>query len=637
MLSSPVATKIRRPHKRRERSVRRNRRRPLLPLHPSTGDHQAYHLATGYDIASRTTSMTYTGGSGTVLLAAYRYAYDAVSLTDFYSYNDTSDSGGRTSDYTTWARAQYAYNPDGWLSSTGDTFSGGTSLVSGGGPPAAATYTNWTSAPTTDTDRGYDNNGNPAGNGSIANRLLFDGTYHYQYDANGNRTAKFKNTETDAIDPNATDITIYGWDNRNRMISLKHYADWFAYDGATPDMDVQETYDALDRLVEEKDVASGGTIDERYVWDGESLLAVLDSDDNVTERELNGPNVNQVFATEMAGGENPGVNWELTDAQQSTRDVVRATVSDGVITAVTLVNHLIYNSFGALAMPQSATDPQLQTRMVFTGFLLDPASGMDRSRTRIYDPGTSTWIQPDFIQFGGGDTNLYRYCGDSPTNYVDPSGMASANTAMPKIYPVSKYIDSSVLNPALDSLENLAVDKATKEHIANILTKLNNWDWHKYPVGCSMWAAAVINAAYGNDDDNDIDHAEPHTDVKRYGYGKDKPSPGPQKLEPCERLDESKLRIGDQVHFFNPFDVGKEMGGEGSNTFVVGMRNGQPLYFNRNGHYDTNGVFRNGPSVMTGDEYRRWLATDFDTTKNRKFTDDELRSYFAINRVRRPK
>ena len=189
-------------------------------------------------------------------------------------------------------------------------------------------------------------------------------------------------------------------------------------------MDVEETYDALDRLVEEKDFASGGTIDERYVWDGESLLAVLDSDDNVTERELNGPNVNQVFATEMVGGENPGVNWELTDAQQSTRDVVRATVSDGVITAVTVVDHLNYNAFGLLASPQSTTDPQLQTRMMFTGLRFDAVSGLYFADFRIYDPGTGTWIKPDPAGFGAGDTNLYRYCGSNPTNYVDPSGMA---------------------------------------------------------------------------------------------------------------------------------------------------------------------------------------------------------------------
>ena len=193
-------------------------------------DYHVYHLATDYDLASRTTSIDYTSesfsGGGT--LAAYHYVYDGLNQTDFYSYRDTSDSGDSTSDYTTWARAQYAYNPDGWLSSIGDVFSGGTSLASGGGPPAAATYTNWANAPTTDADRGYDNNGNLVGSEAIANRLSFDGTYYYQYGAEGNRTAKFKSSDWGTLDSTATDITIYGWDNRNRMISLKHYADWSA-------------------------------------------------------------------------------------------------------------------------------------------------------------------------------------------------------------------------------------------------------------------------------------------------------------------------------------------------------------------------------------------------------------------------
>ena len=171
-------------------------------------------------------------------------------------------------------------------------------------------------------------------------------------------------------------------------------------------------------------MASGGTIDERYVWDGESLLAVLDSDDNVTERELNGPNVNQVFATEMVGGDNGGTNWLLADAQGSIRDVARATVSDSMVTAVVVVNHIIYDAYGNLPVPQSAAVPQYLTRVMFTGLLRDPATGMYKSVTRFYDPSTGTWISQDPLGLEP-DTNPYRYCGDSPTNYVDPSGLGS--------------------------------------------------------------------------------------------------------------------------------------------------------------------------------------------------------------------
>ena len=32
-------------------------------------------------------------------------------------------------------------------------------------------------------------------------------------------------------------------------------------------------------------------------------------------------------------------------------------------------------------------------------------------------------MRPDPDSFNAGDTNLSRYCGNSPTNYTDPSGM----------------------------------------------------------------------------------------------------------------------------------------------------------------------------------------------------------------------
>jgi len=45
------------------------------------------------------------------------------------------------------------------------------------------------------------------------------------------------------------------------------------------------------------------------------------------------------------------------------------------------------------------------------------------NRARWYDPATGRFISEDPIGFAAGDANLYRYCGNSPTNATDPSGM----------------------------------------------------------------------------------------------------------------------------------------------------------------------------------------------------------------------
>jgi len=40
-----------------------------------------------------------------------------------------------------------------------------------------------------------------------------------------------------------------------------------------------------------------------------------------------------------------------------------------------------------------------------------------------YDPQISRFISEDPIGFAAGDVNLYRYCGNSPTNFTDPRGI----------------------------------------------------------------------------------------------------------------------------------------------------------------------------------------------------------------------
>ncbi|WP_258001559.1 RHS repeat-associated core domain-containing protein, partial [Fischerella thermalis] len=41
---------------------------------------------------------------------------------------------------------------------------------------------------------------------------------------------------------------------------------------------------------------------------------------------------------------------------------------------------------------------------------------------RTYDPRTARWLQRDPIDAASGDPNLYRYCGNDPVNYRDPTG-----------------------------------------------------------------------------------------------------------------------------------------------------------------------------------------------------------------------
>ena len=55
-------------------------------------------------------------------------------------------------------------------------------------------------------------------------------------------------------------------------------------------------------------------------------------------------------------------------------------------------------------------------------------TGLQFNRARYYDPMTGRWITPDPSGIAAGDTNLYRYVKNDPTNETDPSGKQPRTT-----------------------------------------------------------------------------------------------------------------------------------------------------------------------------------------------------------------
>ncbi len=122
------------------------------------------------------------------------------------------------------------------------------------------------------------------------------------------------------------------------------------------------------------------------------------------------------------------ISWSLGDRQGSVVDLVD---EDG-----TVLNHFVYDSFGNRTQTSG-----VEFRYGYTGRELDGETGLYYYRARYYEPITGRFISEDPIGFGAGDTNLYRYVNNSPTNYTDPSG-----TIIPQIIGgfISGGIDLSV-------------------------------------------------------------------------------------------------------------------------------------------------------------------------------------------------
>ena len=248
----------------------------------------------------------------------------------------------------------------------------------------------------------YDDNGNRLGvpyQVQTNNQLQSDGVYNYEYDGEGNRIKQ--------IEIASLKVTEYVWDYRNRLTGV-----------ITKDSNgnvvksVEYTYDVFNRRIA-KEIDSDGNgpivpLVEGLVYDGEHILLSFDGEGNQTHRYLHGPLMDAILADSR--GDNQ-VNWALGDNQGTVRDVIN---SQGV-----LENHISYDSFGNVT---GETNSSLGFRFGYTGRELDSETGLYFYRARYYDGLNGRFISEDPIGFDGGDGNLYRYVGNSPVNYVDPSG-----------------------------------------------------------------------------------------------------------------------------------------------------------------------------------------------------------------------
>jgi RHS repeat-associated protein len=323
----------------------------------------------------------------------------------------------------------------------------------------------------------WDANGNPSGSGYVIgpdNELLSDGTYNYAYNADGDCTSR-----TDIATGAVTDYT---WDARNRLVGVTDETSTGQVTQA-----VTYVYDVENRCVGETVTAySGGnpasvhTTD--FAYDGNQIVLQFDATttpgtpvsltaNNLSHRYLNGPAVDQVMSDERVTLQDGAlatdeVLWPLADAQGTIRDVAKLT---GTTAAV--VDHVIYNSFGGVV---SESDPSQGVLFKSTGCFTDPATDIEFHEQRGKIAGSVDWLKVDPSGETSGTTNLYGYCGESPTNFTDPSGLGASSLTRQELSEMSDdEFAELVYRKALLLYDELMQhkDNAYAEAMANVINQ----------------------------------------------------------------------------------------------------------------------------------------------------------------------
>jgi len=317
-----------------------------------------------------------------------------------------------------------------------------------------------------------------------------------------------------------SEITRYTWDGRNRLVRVAEYE---AEEGSAAKV-ITYYYDVENRWIGQTTDRDGdGTVDHTrwFGYDGNQIIVQFDKEgsgdvtgEDLSHRYLWGPAVDQILADEqlfpLGPGEYPGssfsspwvesgtrsfplppgegqgegaahgggydlsspgrVLWPLADHLGTVRDLAQYD-AESAMTAV--VDHRQYDSFGNLV---AAIDPATNQAAAvdflfgFTGRPFDSATGLQNNLNRWYDPTVGRWLSPDPLGLAAGDANLYRYCGNSPANGVDRSGLSKVTIIIKQGGKVIKTLRLST-EEAIRYLRNKTRNLAGRNIFANVRSR----------------------------------------------------------------------------------------------------------------------------------------------------------------------
>jgi RHS repeat-associated protein len=242
-------------------------------------------------------------------------------------------------------------------------------------------------------------------------------TIQYKYDQGGNRTTITKNgTDIAYVSNNLDEYTtvgndIYTYDRDGNLISRNSNGQTsiYSYDAenrlirvVSPTDTREYQYDALDNRV-------ATTLNGQRT---EYLVDPTGLSDIVGEYNSSGLVAHYEYGAGLVRRDNGIVNYYDADGTGST---IGLTSADGAY-----VNRYSYLPFGEIIEKVEGIANPFKYGGQFG--VVDEGNGLNFMRARFYDPVLGRFTSKDPIELVGGDTNFYRYVGNDPVSYVDPTG-----------------------------------------------------------------------------------------------------------------------------------------------------------------------------------------------------------------------
>ncbi len=225
------------------------------------------------------------------------------------------------------------------------------------------------------------------------------GTTTPTYDANGNMTGDEAGKQ-------------FVYDAWNRLVVVKNSG------GTTLKT---YSYDGLNRRVTE--TASGTTTDLFYSDQWQVLEEKVGS--NTTNRYVWSPVYADAMILRDRDTDANGTLDERLWVQQDANFNVTALINGSGI----VVERYSYDPYGMRTVYDASytvrsSGSSYDFKHGFQGLAFDAVAGLNEADRRWYSSTLGRWASLDPIRFAAGDTNLYRFVGNSPVVYTDPTGLS---------------------------------------------------------------------------------------------------------------------------------------------------------------------------------------------------------------------
>jgi RHS repeat-associated protein len=157
----------------------------------------------------------------------------------------------------------------------------------------------------------------------------------------------------------------------------------------------------------------------RYVYEQEEIVLESDGQDRLRARYTHGLGVDEPLIVAQDGNGNGSLE---KNAQLFYQADVLGSITELTNASGQVVQSYVYEAFGGLVQ-QVGTVPN---PYAYTGWEMDPESGLHYYRTRYYDPAIGRFLQEDPVQnelTQPSTLNLYAYVRNNPINRQEPFGL----------------------------------------------------------------------------------------------------------------------------------------------------------------------------------------------------------------------